>query len=115
MAGEESVVVHEDWTKDNSLINATSQVCVCVCGLAREDIPLFRRTRDLLCEITTLLLTDISVKHPMSSPAVELMYTVYTCNCLVSTVHACPHRQIQISTSIRPPPLTHPGVANLSE
>lgn len=40
--GRESVAVHVDKTKDNSLINDISRVCVCVCWLRNEfpEMPL---------------------------------------------------------------------------
>lgn len=60
---EESHCFHEDRTDDTGLFNAISQVCVC--KLILEDISLF--TRHESCKNKTLLLSNVSHKHPVSS------------------------------------------------
>lgn len=113
----ESVVVHEDWTKDNSLINATSRMCVCVCvDWLSKIIPclwgleLYLVKTKLVC----LQISQFETFEEFMSCGVRL-YSIYLITTDMFTLVLCPHRNIHLSPSIRPSPLTRPGVANLPD
>lgn len=71
----------------------------------------FRENNTSICRNQSKTPTEL-ISSDTSVYSIYLMTTYYTH--LVATVHTFPHRQIHVSLN-QTSPLTHPGVANLSE